>query len=215
MKTKVKDKKQTKKGKVLSSEEKKKLMLARSCLTPKCRFAFPAVFEPTQFEDQEPKYQVTMLFKKKADLSKLHAAAKAAAKQQWGTALESKLPKGKKGVPFAWPWNDGNEKEDLDGFKGHIYIKASSKRRPGVVDRDKSPITEEDDAFYAGCYGRAALIAFAYGGPGTKYNPGVSFALQHVQKLDDGEPFGGGPSAEDTFDDWDDDSEEGGSEEEE
>lgn len=213
MKTKKKTSKPSK-GKAMSSEEKKKALARRTVVTPMGRLSFPALFEPAEFEDgSEPKYQATLLFPKKTDLSALKKAAQSAAFQQWGTKDEAKLPKGKKGVPFAWPWNDGNEKEDLDGYKNHIFVRASSKRRPGVVDRDKQPITAEDDAIYAGCYVRAGLVAFAYGGPGTKYNPGVSFALNNVQKLKDGDPFGGGPTAEDQFDEWEDDEDGSGEEE--
>lgn len=169
----------------------------KKCLTHEFRVSFPHIFKPNSFEDQEPKYQITMLFPKNVDLSKpaggqknsLKQAAFNAAVEKWGP--REKWPKG-----LRMPFRDGDEKSDTQGYAGHIFVAASSKTQPGLVDQGLRPILNERD-FYAGCYARAELIAFAYD---TKGNRGVAFSLQNVQKLRDGDPFSGRKKAEDVFD---------------
>lgn len=146
--------------------------------TPEFRLAFPSINKPD--EKNDGKYVITMLFDKSADLSALKSAAKSAAVEKWG----DKVPK-----DLRSPFLDGDEK-DLDGFAGCTYVRAKTKIKPVVVDRNRNEILEPNDV-YAGCYCRASVVAFAYGGKGTSFEPGVAFSLQALQKLKDGEPFGG------------------------
>lgn len=169
----------------------------KKCLTPKFRVSFPNVFEPKSFQNGPLKYSITMLFDKDTDLKELKRAAHNAKIEAWGSNKD-KWPKGLRS-----PFRDGDEKENLDGYSGCIFVSASSKQRPGVVDKNKEPITAEDESFYAGCYARATLIAFAYDTAGNK---GVSFALQNLQKIADGEQFSGKRSAADDFDVVEDES---------
>jgi hypothetical protein len=157
-------------------------------ITPEARLSFPSLFKPHAMEgsNAEPKYDCVLLFPKTADLSALKAAASAAVKEKW----PSGAPKGLRS-----PFRDGDEKE-LDGYAGCIYLRVSSKNKPGVVDETLQPIIEAS-GIYAGCYVRASVRAYAYDQNGNK---GVAFGLNNIQKLRDGEPFGGGPSkAEDDF----------------
>lgn len=188
------------------SNDKKKEQDKRRLITPPFRVAFPAVFEPKAFEDQEPKYSIVMLFdKKKTDISAMENAVLKVAQERWGKD-EKKWPKS---VRFKWPFKDGDEKEDLQGYPGNTYCTATSKQRPGVIDKDKSPITKEDETFYPGCFARAELVIFTYPKEGQKSSvaPGITFALQNVQKLKDGDPFTGRRKAEDVFDSVEDASE--------
>lgn len=160
----------------------------KKCMTPEFRVSFPQVFEPKGFEGQEPKYSCVMLFDKKTDLAPLKEAAFNAAKEKFGE--KGKWPKN-----FKLPFRDGDEKADSKGYAGTIFVTASSKKRPGIVDQKLNDILDKEE-LYAGCYARAVLIAFAYDVSGNK---GVSFSLQHIQKLRDGEKFSGGKSARDEF----------------
>jgi hypothetical protein len=165
----------------------------KRCVTPEFRVSYPAVFRAKSYEGNEAKYSVTMLFKKNVDLSALKRAAHNAAIEKFGP--KEKWPKG-----LRMPFRNGDEKEQ-QGFKGTIYVGASSKNKPGLIDRLKEPIINEED-FYPGCYARAEIIAFAYDNKG---NRGVSFALQNLQKLRDGENLSGRKKAEDVFDAVEDD----------
>lgn len=186
--------------------------------TPKFRVSFPNVFEAKSFQNQEAKFSITMLFDKKTDLKAMKEAALNAAIEKWGEKTAKDLWAQKisiKGKKLRVPFRDGDEKADMNGYEGMIFVSASSKQRPGVVDQNRVPITAADGSFYAGCYARATLIAFAYD---TAGNIGVSFSLQNVQKWADGEQFSGRRKAEDEFDSIEDGSEEAsnfGSEEEE
>lgn len=185
----------------MSTETKQKTIETKKVLTPKFRVSFPAVFEPKSFQNQEPKYSVVMLFDKKStDLAAMKKAVFAACLERWG--VKEKWPKN-----LRLPFRDGDEKADQSGYEGTTFVTASSKQRPGVVDQKRNPIAKEDQTFYAGCFARATLIAFAYPKEGVKgISPGVSFSLQNIQKLADGEPFSGRKRAEDEFDDVEDDA---------
>lgn len=163
--------------------------MADNVITPEFRVSFPYVFRPSKpmaGSTNEPKYTLTMLFPKDADLSKLKAAAADAAKEKWG----DKIPKGLRS-----PFRDQGEKEFPGYEAGCTFITATSKQRPGLVDAKVQDIIEERD-FYAGCYARASIRAFAYDQAG---NRGVAFGLQNVQKLRDGEPLGGRSRPQDDF----------------
>jgi hypothetical protein len=168
--------------------------------TPKGQVSFPHLFEKEKFEDNEPKFSVTLCFPKDTDLSKLKQMAKKAVEETWPV----KKPRGLKS-----PFKDGDavdENGDLkypyDGYEGCIVLKCSSKYDVGVVDKNKMPITDPDEV-YGGCYGRAFVQAAAYD---LKSSKGVTFYLVHFQKLEDcpeDERFGNGKrtSAQDAFDD--------------
>lgn len=169
---------------------------AKKVLTPKFRVSFPHVFKAQAMdENSEPKFSVVMLFDKKTDISKLQKAHDLALKEKWG----DKPPKG-----LLNPFKDGSEKE-LDGYEGMIFVNASSKEQPQVVDQLKHEIMSTKE-FYAGCYARATIRAFAWefkNKQGVVVKRGVSFGLNNIQKLADGEPFSGRTNADSDFDEVD------------
>ena len=172
----------------MTNETKKKL------ITPTFRVSFPAVFTPRKANEQDAnavaKYSLHMIFKKTDDLTELKNAVRAAVVEKWG-ADKTKWPK-----KLTLPFRDGTEK-DYDGYgPDTVFISASSKMKPGLVDENVQPIIEPSE-FYGGCYARAAVNAFAWEFMGKA---GVSFGLRNIQKVKDGDPFGGGSKAEDDFD---------------
>lgn len=164
------------------------------CTSPEFRVSYPHVFKAhSGFEGQEEKYSVSMLFDKKTDLTALKRAVLHVATEEWGPKDKGKWPK-----KLRLPFRDGDdEKPGNEEYAGKIFVNATSKNRPGVVDGKVQPMTEEDGTFYAGCYARATLVAFAYNKMG---NVGVAFGLNNLQKLRDGEPLGGKSSATSDFD---------------
>lgn len=172
--------------------------------TSKFRVSFPHVFKPQTTPSGEQRYSVVMLFPKdaEADLKALKQLAYAAAYEKWGEdSIKSKK------VKPQWPWRDGEEKaEQYDGYEGMIFATASSKNKPKVVDRSIEPIIDELE-FYAGCYAKAAVNAYAWEWKGKK---GVSFGLINLQKVAEGEPFGFSSKPEDDFETIEGDDEEYG-----
>jgi hypothetical protein len=83
---------------------------------------------------------------------------------------------------------DGDLEKEDEAYAGCMFINANSAKKPGVVDEDVNPIIDPD-AFYSGCYGRAAIEFYPYNMEGSK---GIACGLGNVQKLEDGEKLGGG-----------------------
>ena len=140
----------------------------------------------------EPKFSIQMIFPEGSDLSLMNDAIEDCITERWG----KKRPKGLK-----IPLRNGEEK-DGDVYEGAYFMNARSKRKPGLVDKDRDPILEADE-FYSGCIARAAITFFAYDQAGSK---GVGVGLNNIQKLKDGQRLDGSVSAEreDGFADADD-----------
>ena len=170
-------------------------------VTGKVRLSYVHLFEAytSDPEEQEARYSVTILIPKKdkATLAKINAALEAAKEEGKKTKWDGKIPPN-----FKSTLHDGDEEADLERnpeYAGHMYMAMSSKQRPGVVDQDLNPILDST-AVYSGCYGRVSINAFPFAAKGNK---GVSFGLNNVQFLEDGEPLGGRTRAEDDFADDD------------
>lgn len=172
--------------------------------TGKVRLSFVHLLEPYAMDEDDPKkYSCTLLIPKtdKATLRILKSAREAAIEQgkakfgaAWGKSVHNTM-------------KDGDE-TDLEKYpenEGHYVMGVSANRKPGVVDPQLDPITDEGD-IYSGCYAQVSVDAFPYNAKGNK---GVSFGLRNVMKVADGQAFGGVSRAEDDFevveDDEDDD----------
>ena len=111
-------------------------------------------------------------------------------------------------IPKNWKntFRDGDEEGDLEKnpeYEGHYFMTVSNKTRPGVVDQQVQPVLDATEV-YSGCYARVSINAFAYN---TQGNRGISFGLNHVQKVCDGDFLGGRSRAEDDFDAFEDEDE--------
>lgn len=172
--------------------------------TPKFRLSFPHLFTAVAYDkNSKAAFSLAMLFPKDQDLSSMKKSILSAAKEAFGSDKKS-WPKN-----LSLPWRDGDDKEDLSGYEDHVYASAKSYNRVVVIDRDKEKIEIEDDV-YGGCFARAVLVAKATEAGGKFY---ITLYLQGVQKISDGERFGGGVNVDEDFDDLDDedDSENEGS----
>lgn len=176
-------------------------MTSTKVITGKVRFSYAQVWTPKAMQGQEkPKYSISLLIPKsdKATIAKIKAAIKAAL-EQGKDKLGGKIPKNYKS-----PLRDGDvEREDDEAYTGHYFVNASAYRKPGIIDKDREDLLDEDE-FYSGCYGRASINFYAFNVPGNK---GIAAGLNNLQKLEDGERLGAEVvSAQDDFaDDFDDD----------
>jgi hypothetical protein len=160
--------------------------------TPTGRVSFPYVFEKAKSLEagKEGKYEITLLIPKTEDISKLRAMCEKVAKEAFGAKFQG-LEKLKHP-----PIKDGDDKDPTDPAFGHWIIRGKSSKRPIVVDASRSAI-ESKEAVYGGCYGRINVTPASYQIP-TGW--GVTLYLNAVQKVKDGEKFGGsGVSAQDVF----------------
>lgn len=183
-------------------------------VTGRVRLSYPNLFKArVQEEGQEPKYGVVIMIPKDdtKTVAKIRAAQNAAARTDKGKkALGDAVPTwGSDKFPhkrFTDTLRDGDDPEENDGkpeLEGHWFmnVRSSEKYKPGVVDKDRDPVTDESKV-YGGVYGRVSMTAFAFE---TKGNKGISFGLNSVQVLGYGDPFGG--EREDATEVFDDDFE--------
>lgn len=176
--------------------------MVKKVSTPIFRVSFPSVFEASSYEGGAPKFSVCAVFTPALFTPNdklLWAAMQALGDEVSVEKFKKKLAQ----LPanFKKPFRDGEEKADLEGFgAGKVFCNLSSKMRPGIIDRDRTIITNPED-FYPGCYARATITAYAYDNVGK----GVAFGLQNLQKIKDGDRLDSRTDAQDDFgDDVDD-----------
>lgn len=180
---------------------------ARKVVTDKnegIRLGYVHLTEPySASDDQDAKYSCMLIIPKtaKRTLAAIKAAQKAAIEEQKGK-FGGKVPKNLRNT-----LKDGDEDADLERnpeLEGCYYMNVSSTRRPGVVDRNLNPILDATE-IYSGMVARVSISAYCYNVNGNK---GVTFGLENVQKLADGEMLGGSAARpEDDFDALDDEDE--------
>lgn len=173
-----------------------KLVNDTKVITNKVRFSYVHVFTPTAIGESEDKKYSTSLIIPKSDKETIKLisqavknATEAGKTSKWG---------GKKPANLKTPLRDGDEERpDDEAYANSYFINASANTRPGVVDRSREPITDEEE-FYSGCYGRASVTFFPFNANGNK---GIAAGLNHVQKTSEGEALGGRVSVDVDFDD--------------
>lgn len=180
--------------------------------TPEFRVGWPNVFEAVKVNptDKTAKYGVMAIFQvaesekskaagtKVVTLDDLKELCRNVAIEKFG-ADRTKWPE------LKFPFRDGAKEtsyKDKDGFgPGTIFVSLQSVSKPGIVesfagpDGRPAPLAAQSD-FYPGCYARAEVNAYYWEFMGKK---GVSLGLQNLQKLRDGERFGGRGNAADAF----------------
>lgn len=163
------------------------------------RLAFPDLWKATAFEDgQEPKYGATFLVAKKSpQIKEIEAAINEVAVAEWKEKAKGVLTS-IKGNPNKFCFQDGDGKS-YDGYAGCMALSAKNKKRPTVVDKDKTTLTESDEKPYGGCYVNASVEIWAQD---NKWGKAIRASLRGVQFLRDGDAFSAGSVAsEDEFED--------------
>lgn len=163
------------------------------------RLSFPDLFKAVEYSpgDGKPRFNATFLVEPGSTEDKdIRAAIATEAEAVFGAKAPALL-RNFAGNPQKMCYLDGGNK-DYDGYDGLWYLACHSKVRPTVVDRDRTPLTEEDGRPYAGCYVNAIVEIYAQNGE----NKGIRAAVKGVQFFGDGEAFGGGrAAAAEDFDD--------------
>lgn len=163
------------------------------------RLAFPVLFEAKTVNGEgKPAFSASFLLDP-ADpqVKALNQAIEQVAKDKWGAKAEAILKQMRAQDKVAL--HDGDLKANYDGFPGNLYVSARSAPRPLVIDKDKSPLTEQDGKPYAGCFVNASIELWPQD---NNYGKRVNASLRGVQFFRDGDAFaGGGAASEDEFDD--------------
>lgn len=175
--------------------------------TPEAILSYPFVFKMQKAMDdtQKDKYSCVLVFTDEQQKSPLFkamkkAAVEAAIEKFGGDKAPGLIRSGKIRMPF----RDDPEDIEKKGYpEGSCFITVKNEKKPGIVSIFPDPnnngkpmsITDEEQ-IYAGCIVRATINAFGYDQRGNK---GVSFGLNNIQKLRDGERLDGRAKAEDEF----------------
>lgn len=162
-----------------------------------CRLSYTHVFNRynPDGDQADGKYMTNVLIPKdeKETIAAINKAIDVAKKQ----AIVSKWG-GKEPKKLDMPLRDGDEKDD-ENYEGHLFVNAKSNTRPGIVDRKKVPIVDEEE-IYSGVWAIVSITFFGYDKNG---NRGVACGLNNIMKFKDGERLGGRASAESDFGDID------------
>lgn len=162
------------------------------------RLSFPSLFTTGKFGEQDTgKYEATFVLDK-VEHAETIEKLKTAISDMMKSELKSKISADKICL------KDGDEL-DRPEFAGKMTIKASTKRRPLVIGRDKAPITEDDNIVYAGCYVNSIVSLWAQN---NQFGKRINAQLDGVQFHKDGEAFGDGGIGVDAFDAFDSDDDE-------
>lgn len=157
------------------------------------RLSFPAIFKKQSFNDGNPRFSANFILERgSANEKAVLAAIQDVAKAKWGDDADTVLKRliAQDRVCL----HDGNTKaHKYDGYKDKLFVSAASNDvRPTVIDRNRSPLTEEDGKPYSGCYVNASLSLWSQD---NKYGQRVNASLRGVQFFADGDAFGGGSAA--------------------
>lgn len=162
------------------------------------RLSYVNLFTPRSSaqDGSNPRYSATLLIPK----------TNTALKEQLDAAIDAaRTAAAAKGIPNAKtlksPIHDGDGEKPNGGAygpecHGMWVLNASSKRRPGVVDRSLNAILDQTEV-YSGMWANVDVNFYGFSVPG---NRGIACGLNNVQKVRDDEALGGtAAKAEDVF----------------
>lgn len=165
--------------------------------TGKFRLSYPAIFVKKAMDAKsEAKYSATFLIPKTdtETYNALKALATDTAMAKWGgnvpPGLKLALKDGDK-----WADEYKAKGKNHDEMRGHWVVRTSTSVKPGAAKRGENgravDATPED--IYGGCYCCATVTAYAWSNSAN--GSGVSFNLNNIYKLEDGEPFSAAASS--------------------
>lgn len=171
----------------------------RTVIFGPCRLSYTHLFArySPDGDADNGKYMTNVLIPKKeketvkAIRDAIEVAKKAGTASKWS---------GKEPKKLELPLRDGDiDKDDDEVYTDHYFVNAKANTRPGIINKDKTPIVDEDE-MYSGVWAIVSVTFFPYDVSG---NRGVAVGLNNVMKFKDDERLGGRSSAESDFADLD------------
>lgn len=159
------------------------------------RISYPHLFEPwSKNPNEKKKYSAVFLLDKQKHKELIKQVAQAMKALCTEQARDKRLP-----APDKLCLRDGDQSGRPDN-EGCWTLNASEDSRPVVVNRDKTPLTAEDDVIYPGCVVNARIRLWYQD---NQYGKRVNANLLGVQFIKDGDRLGNrGPrvTADEMFD---------------
>lgn len=190
----------------MPAEKKKRISV--SLVTPVAVLSYPHLDAPQEADTGPSKYTATLIFTPEVLRSKEGAVRFAALEEAVGQVAEEFFGKmvtmGNTKVPVREalaagalhnPFRRDTAKKGYPA--GSVFINAKTEQQPGMVRADLSRVPAEEvrALFYPGCHVRASVVPFAF----DNKLSGVSFGLNNLQWLSDGERLDSRVAAEDEF----------------
>jgi hypothetical protein len=136
----------------------------------------------------EPKFSATIAFPKDHPVvAQILAGFKAVAQEKWKETAGDVYLELKAGGKLCL--HDGDAKASKEGYKGNLYLSASNKLRPLIIDGLKQPLTAESGKPYSGCFVNATFELWAQE---NKWGRRINASLMGIQFLRDGPRLAGG-----------------------
>ncbi len=158
--------------------------MENSIMLKNVRLSFPSLWQTETYGgDDTGKYAASFILDKQKHKKEIESLKAMIAE---GVKDELKV---KSVPPDKICLKDGDESGRAE-YEGAYTIKATTKKRPTVIDRDRTPLLEEDGKPYSGCYVNA-IIGLWY--QNNQFGKRVNANLLGVQFYKDGEAFGSGP----------------------
>lgn len=144
----------------------------------------------------EPKHSGTFAFPKDHPaVAQIKKGFEQVAKEKWGAKAVEVYTMLKAGDRLCL--HDGDAKADKEGYKGNLYLSASNKLRPLIIDGQKQPLDANSGKPYSGCYVNAEIELWAQD---NKFGKRINATLRGVQFVRDGQRLaGGGVSSADDY----------------
>lgn len=161
------------------------------------RLSFCNVFDAKQVNGQgDAKFSCALLFPRThPQLPEIVGALKKAASDKWGAKGEEVYNALKASDKLCL--HDGDSKPEIDAYKGMLFINASNKQRPLVIDGQRNPLVAADGKPYSGCYGNVMIEVWPQD---NQFGKRINASLLGVQFVRDGDRLaGGGVAAADDF----------------
>ena len=158
-----------------------------------CRLSYANIWEPRSINGGETKYSVSCIIPKndKATLQKIQSAIEKAVEEARGKKWGGKVP-----PDLKLPVHDGDsDRPDDENYADCIYLNASSKDAPQIVDRKVRPIRDPMEC-RSGDYANVSVNFYGYDAEGRR---GIAAGLGNIQKVCDGERLTGRADAANDF----------------
>lgn len=173
--------------------------------TPEAVLSYPSLFTPRAMnEGDPPKYEATFVFAPGTDLTEIKKAINEVGMEKWGDKFPEMVRKGKVRLPIRTEWEEKGYPEDSVFFAARRHAEKDGRPLPppGVVsvypdehDPTKPALITDPSKVYAGCIVKGLVSVFAY----TKPNPGITFGLEGIQKIRDGDRLDGRVNPQSVF----------------
>lgn len=164
--------------------------------TPIAVLSYPHLFKPHAVSVGDPeKFSCTLIFTPEAqstpEFKALKQVALETAQERWPDAADQF-----KANRLRWPFRSDWKAKGYP--EGSVFLNVRSDYAPRVVDHNVRPIPEaRSSEVYAGALVYAAITPYCYDRSGNK---GVTFGLDHVQKVGNGPRLDGRPDPSNVFD---------------